>query len=68
MGFAPKDDPQIAIAVYVENAGQGGRAAATTASLLIEKKVRGEITRPWVEEYNLRGYFGDERKPAVNTD
>lgn len=61
MGFAPKDNPKIAIAVYVENAGQGGRAAATTASLLIEKKIRGHITRPWVEEYNLRGDFTDER-------
>lgn len=57
MGFAPKDDPKIAIAVYVENAGQGGRAAAGTASLLIEKHVRGEITRPYLEEFILRGEF-----------
>ena len=57
MAFAPKDDPQIAIAVYVENAGQGGRAAAGTASLLIEKHVRGKITRPYLEEFILRGEF-----------
>ncbi len=57
MAFAPKENPQIAIAVYVENAGQGGRAAAGTASLLIEKHVRGEITRPWLEEFILKGEF-----------
>ncbi len=68
MGFAPKENPQIAIAVYVENAGQGGRAAATTASLLIEKKIRGHITRPWVEEYNLRGVFKDERIASNSPD
>ncbi len=57
MAFAPKDDPKIAIAVYVENAGWGGRAAASTASLLIEKYIRGEITRPYLEEYVLKGKF-----------
>lgn len=57
MAFAPKDNPQIAIAVYVENAGQGGRAAAGTASLLIEQHVRGKITRPWLEDFILKGEF-----------
>ncbi|MGY6560133.1 MAG: penicillin-binding protein 2 [Nitritalea sp.] len=57
IAFAPKDDPKIAIAVYVENAGWGGRAAASTASLLIEKYLRGHITRPNLEEYVLRGDF-----------
>ena len=57
MAFAPKEDPQIAIAVYVENAGQGGRAAAGTASLLIEKHIRGEIKRPLLEAFILKGDF-----------
>ncbi|MDN5212614.1 penicillin-binding protein 2 [Fulvivirgaceae bacterium BMA12] len=57
MAFAPKKDPKIAIAVYVENAGWGGRAAASTASLMIEKYIRGEITRPWLEDYVLQGKF-----------
>lgn len=57
IAFAPKEDPQIAIAVYVENAGWGGRAAASTASLMIEKYLRGEITRPALEEYVLEGDF-----------
>lgn len=64
MGFAPKDDPKIAIAVYVENAGWGGRAAGSTASLIIEKFIKGEITRPWVEEYILKGDFADQRPSA----
>ena len=55
--FAPKDDPKIAIAVYVENAGWGGRAAASTASLMIEKYLRGNITRPELEEYVKAGKF-----------
>ncbi|GAB3018942.1 penicillin-binding protein 2 [uncultured Cyclobacterium sp.] len=57
IAFAPKDDPKIAISVYVENAGWGGRAAASTASLLIEKYLTGEINRPELEEYVLKGDF-----------
>ncbi|MCC5919073.1 MAG: penicillin-binding protein 2 [Cyclobacteriaceae bacterium] len=57
MAFAPKDDPKIAIAVYVENAGWGGRAAASTASLMIEKYLKGEVNRKWLEEFVLKGDF-----------
>ncbi len=57
IAFAPKDDPKIAIAVYVENAGWGGRAAASTASLMIEKYLKGDITRPALQEYVLAGNF-----------
>ncbi|MBR9919840.1 MAG: penicillin-binding protein 2 [Bacteroidetes bacterium] len=55
IAFAPADDPQIAIAVYVENAGGGGRFAAPIASLLIEKYLTGEIhpSRNWVEKRML---------------
>ena len=59
MGFAPKDDPKIAIAVYVENAGWGGRAAAGTAGLIIEKYLTGEVKRKYMEEYILKGQFHD---------
>ncbi|MBV6643839.1 MAG: peptidoglycan glycosyltransferase, partial [Cyclobacteriaceae bacterium] len=68
MGFAPLEDPQIAVAVYVENAGWGGRAAASTASLLIEKYVRGHITRSWIENYVLKGDFADEKRTAVESN
>ena len=48
--FAPKDDPKIALAVYVENAGFGGDIAAPIAGLVIEKYINGETKRPRLEE------------------
>ena len=57
IAFAPKDDPKIAIAVYVEGAGQGARAAASIASLMIEKYLLGGTERAWIEEYVLKGEF-----------
>lgn len=57
IAFAPKEDPKIAIAVYVENAGWGGRAAASTASLMIEKYIKREVTRLDLENYVLIGKF-----------
>lgn len=57
IAFAPKGDPKIAIAVYVENAGWGGRAAASTASLMIEKYLQGEVKRQALQDYVLAGNF-----------
>lgn len=51
--FAPKDDPKIAIAVYVENAGAGGLWAAPIASLLVEKYLKGNVNRQSLEQYIL---------------
>ena len=59
MAFAPKDDPKIAISVFVENAGWGGRAAASIASLMIESYLKGEISRQWLEDFVLKGDFLD---------
>lgn len=42
--FAPRDNPKIAVAVYVENGGAGGRWAAPIASLVVEKYLNGEIS------------------------
>jgi penicillin-binding protein 2 len=50
IAFAPKDDPKIAIAVYVENAGFGATYAAPVASLMIEKYLTGKITNAWSEQ------------------
>ena len=49
--FAPKENPQIAIAVYVENGGWGASYAAPIASLMIEKYLNGSIMkqREWLE-------------------
>lgn len=57
IAFAPKDNPKIALAVYVEDAGQGARAAASIASLMIEKYLLGETKRPHIEQYVLKGQF-----------
>ena len=43
IAFAPKNNPKIAIAVYVENAGFGGTWAAPIASLIMEKYLKGSI-------------------------
>ncbi len=48
--FAPKYNPKIAIAVYVENGGYGAVTAAPIASLMVEKYLTDTITRPWLEE------------------
>lgn len=48
--FAPRQDPKIAIVVFTENAGFGGTWSAPIASLMIEKYLRGKITRPEMEK------------------
>ncbi|MBP3549220.1 MAG: penicillin-binding protein 2 [Rikenellaceae bacterium] len=48
LSFAPKDNPKIAISVYVENGGFGATIALPIASLLIEKYLTDTITRPYM--------------------
>ncbi|MCU4156707.1 penicillin-binding protein 2 [Carboxylicivirga sp. A043] len=66
MAFAPKDDPQIAIAVYVENGGFGATWAAPIASLMVEKYLTDTISTPyrkWTEKRMLEGdlIHGDKK-------
>jgi len=51
-GFAPKVNPKIAIAVYVENAGSGGAVAAPIGGLIIEKYINKNIAenRIWLQD------------------
>ena len=44
MGFAPKEDPQIAIAVYVENGGFGAHFGVPIGALMIEQYINGELS------------------------
>lgn len=53
IAFAPVDNPKIAIAVIIENAGFGSKWALPIASLMIEKYLTGKITRPELEESML---------------
>lgn len=61
IAFAPKVKPKIAIAVYIENGGFGGTWAAPVASLMIEKYLKGNITRPYLETYVLNGKITAEK-------
>ncbi len=50
VGFAPRVNPKIAIAVVVENAGFGSEYAAPIFSLLVEQYLKGKITRTDLQE------------------
>jgi penicillin-binding protein 2 len=52
--FAPYDDPEIAVAVAVENAGYGATAAAPIASLMAEQYLKGEIADTWQRRYWIK--------------
>lgn len=60
--FAPKDDPKIAVAAYVENGSFGARWAAPIASLLVEKYLNGETGRAALEQRILDGNLMDKVK------
>ena len=49
VAFAPKDNPKIAIAVFIENGYWGARWAGPIASLMIEKYLKGTISRKDLE-------------------
>lgn len=55
MGFAPYNNPRIAVAVYVENAGYGATYGVPIGSLIMEKYLNGEISpqRKAIEERML---------------
>jgi len=53
IAFAPVENPKIAIAVYIENGYFGSRYAGHIASLMIEKYIKGEITRTDLEKRML---------------
>ncbi len=63
--FAPRENPKIAVAAYVENGGFGATWAAPIASLLTEKYLTGEIsgdTRKALEKRVLDGNLLDRVK------
>jgi penicillin-binding protein 2 len=44
MGFAPMDEPKIAVAVYVENGGWGATYGVPIGGLIMEKYINGELS------------------------
>ena len=72
VAFAPKDNPKIAIAVFVENGYWGARWAGPITSLMIEKYIKRKITRKDLEKRMLEGSLQGEynkyyAKPIVDT-
>jgi penicillin-binding protein 2 len=60
IAFAPKSDPKIAISVYVEHGGFGNIWASPIASLMAEQYLYDSISRPYMEEYVLKGVRLDQ--------
>lgn len=54
VAFAPRENPKIALAVFIENGGFGSTIAAPITSLMIEKYINGEVKRKWIEEMMLK--------------
>ena len=53
--FAPKDDPKIAVAAFIENGGFGATWACPLASLMVEKYLKGEVKRADLEKRMREG-------------
>ena len=66
VAFAPKDNPKIAIAVFIENGYWGGRWAAPIASLMIEKYINKEIKRTWLEQRMINGSLASEYEKPIS--
>ena len=64
IAFAPRNNPKIAIAVFIENSGYGGTWAAPIASLMIEKYIKGNISprRKWLEKRMFDGNLLNVKK------
>ncbi len=60
VAFAPKNNPKIAIAVFIENGYWGSRWAAPIASLMIEKYINKEVKRSWLEKRMVEGSLENE--------
>ncbi|MBF9237056.1 penicillin-binding protein 2 [Hymenobacter sp. BT683] len=64
-GFAPVNNPQIAISVFIENSGFGGTSAAPAAGLMIEKYLRGKVA-PHRKNWENWVMYGDFTKHLKN--
>jgi penicillin-binding protein 2 len=66
VAFAPRDNPKIAIAVFIENSGYGATWAGPIATLMIEKYINGKISRTDLEERMLKGSLAPEYNKIEN--
>ena len=69
VAFAPKENPKIVLAVFIENGGYGSTFATPIASLMIEKYLKGNIERKWIEnsmvKKDLYPYYLESLKPST---
>ena len=69
IAFAPKENPKIAIAAFIENGYWGSRWAAPISSLMIEKYLNDTIKRPGLEKRMLNGSLQIEyNKPYLGSN
>ncbi|MCE9540247.1 MAG: penicillin-binding protein 2 [Bacteroidetes bacterium] len=61
--FAPLDNPKIAVGILIENAGFGSTWAGPIARLMMEKYLKGKITRPDLEKRMIEGDLIHKTKP-----
>lgn len=66
IAFAPKENPKIALAVFVENGYWGARWAGPIASLMIQKYVNDSISRPDLERRMLEGSLENEYEKPLS--
>lgn len=68
VAFAPKENPKIVLAVFIENGGYGSTFAAPITSLMIEKYLNETVERKWIEkmiiERDLYPYYLESLKPS----
>ena len=60
IAFAPAEDPKIVVSVFIENGYWGSRWAAPIASLIIEKYLKEDVGRKWLENRMVSGSLIDE--------
>jgi len=63
IAFAPMDNPKIALAIFVENAGAGGTWAAPIASLIIEKYLFNKVTNKDSEKLIIEATLSNISRP-----
>ena len=65
IGFAPRDNPKIAIAVIVENGGYGGAYAAPMASFITEKYLTDSLKGRRINGATIEQYKSDNLLPVL---
>jgi len=66
VAFAPRDNPKIALAVFIENSGYGATWAGPIATLMLEKYINGKISRKDLETRMLNGSLESEYEKIEN--